>query len=56
LWIFVKGRTPLRASLCVHMYAHVKTQHAVPCAGWVALWHTTMKDVGFFRELLGLNK
>lgn len=25
-------------------------------AGWVALWHTTMKDVGFFREIMGLNK
>jgi hypothetical protein len=24
--------------------------------GWCALWHTTMKDVGFFREVLGLNR
>jgi hypothetical protein len=25
-------------------------------AGWFALWHTTMKDIGFFREIMGLNK
>jgi len=22
-------------------------------AGWFALWHTTMKDIGFFREIMG---
>jgi hypothetical protein len=25
-------------------------------AGWLLMWHNTLKDMGFFRELLGLNK
>jgi len=33
-----------------------RTLHAWLAAGWFALWHTTMKDVGFFREIMGLNK
>lgn len=32
------------------------SHHCKLPAGWVALWHTTMKDVGFFREIMGLNK
>lgn len=32
------------------------SSRVLPCLGWVALWHTTMKDVGFFREIMGLNK
>jgi len=24
--------------------------------GWLLLWHTTLKDIGFFREIMGLNK
>ncbi|WIA40345.1 hypothetical protein OEZ86_013711 [Tetradesmus obliquus] len=25
-------------------------------AGWLVLWHTTLKDIGFFREIMGLNR
>lgn len=24
--------------------------------GWVVLWHFTLKDIGFFREIMGLNR
>jgi hypothetical protein len=29
-----------------------------PCwhAGWMMLWHTILKDIGFFREIMGLNR
>ncbi|KAF8063081.1 hypothetical protein HT031_003920 [Scenedesmus sp. PABB004] len=29
---------------------------ATIAAGWLTLWHTTLKDVGFFREVMGLNR
>lgn len=43
----------LAAASCVVSLALLLTTIA---AGWFALWHTTMKDVGFFREIMGLNK
>jgi hypothetical protein len=38
-----------------------KLQNCVLCgpcwhAGWMVLWHTTLKDIGFFREIMGLNR
>ncbi|KAI8465438.1 MAG: hypothetical protein J3K34DRAFT_473439 [Monoraphidium minutum] len=24
-------------------------------AGWVVLWYTTLRDIGLFRDLMGLN-
>lgn len=43
----------LAAAACV---ASLVLLLATIAAGWVALWRTTMKDVGFFREIMGLNK
>lgn len=38
----------------IALYSNFKTLHAL--TGWLLMWHNTLKDMGFFRELLGLNK
>jgi hypothetical protein len=37
--------------------------HPSPCppiitvdAGWVLLWYAALKDIGFFRDIMGINK
>ncbi len=42
----------------LHLLRAVPEPHtSMPsCTGWLLLWHTTLKDVKFFRELLGVNR
>lgn len=26
------------------------------CTGWLSLWHSVLHKIGFFREIMGLNR